>query len=381
MGQPAEDRDAMGEAVAFLGHFKDLPDPRQLAKITYPLEEVLLLCLLAVLAGAEGFCDIARFGETKLDLLRRFRPFAGGTPAHDHLGDILAALDPEAFQRCFIAWVSAVTGIAAEVIAIDGKTSRRSHDRKSGKSAIHMVAAFAARQRLVLGQIKVAEKANEIVAIPKLLDLLAIEGAIVTIDAMGCQRGIAQKIIDKKADYVLALKGNQGSLHEDVKLFIAEQTAKNFEDATISRDRSVDADHGRIETRNVTVIHDVAWLRQRHDWPGLNGIVVVESSRELPDRTEQETRLYLTSLTASAAALGPAVRSHWAIENSLHWVMDMTFRDDECRIRTHHAPANFATIRHMAHNLLRNARGKDSLRLRRKLAAWNDDFLISLLSR
>jgi len=381
MGQPAEDRDAMGEAVAFLGHFKDLPDPRQLAKITYPLEEVLLLCLLAVLAGAEGFCDIARFGETKLDLLRRFRPFAGGTPAHDHLGDILAALDPEAFQRCFIAWVSAVTGIAAEVIAIDGKTSRRSHDRKSGKSAIHMVAAFAARQRLVLGQIKVAEKANEIVAIPKLLDLLAIEGAIVTIDAMGCQRGIAQKIIDKKADYVLALKGNQGSLHEDVKLFIAEQTAKNFEDATISRDRSVDADHGRIETRNVTVIHDVAWLRQRHDWPGLNGIVVVESSRELPDRTEQETRLYLTSLTASAAALGPAVRSHWAIENSLHWVMDMTFRDDECRIRTHHAPANFATIRHMAHNLLRNARGKDSLRLRRKLAAWNDDFLISLVSR
>ena len=381
MGQPAEDRDAMGEAVAFLGHFKDLPDPRQLAKITYPLEEVLLLCLLAVLAGAEGFCDIARFGETKLDLLRRFRPFAGGTPAHDHLGDILAALDPEAFQRCFIAWVSAVTGIAAEVIAIDGKTSRRSHDRKSGKSAIHMVAAFAARQRLVLGQIKVAEKANEIVAIPKLLDLLAIEGAIVTIDAMGCQRGIAQKIIDKKADYVLALKGNQGSLHEDVKLFIAEQTAKNFEDATISRDRSVDADHGRIETRNVTVIHDVAWLRQRHDWPGLNGIVVVESSRELPDRTEQETRLYLTSLTASAAALGPAVRSHWAIEISLHWVMDMTFRDDECRIRTHHAPANFATIRHMAHNLLRNARGKDSLRLRRKLAAWNDDFLISLVSR
>ena len=381
MGQPAEDRDAMREAVAFLGHFKDLPDPRQLAKITYPLEEVLLLCLLAVLAGAEGFCDIARFGETKLDLLRRFRPFAGGTPAHDHLGDILAALDPEAFQRCFIAWVSAVTGIAAEVIAIDGKTSRRSHDRKSGKSAIHMVAAFAARQRLVLGQIKVAEKANEIVAIPKLLDLLAIEGAIVTIDAMGCQRGIAQKIIDKKADYVLALKGNQGSLHEDVKLFIAEQTAKNFEDATISRDRSVDADHGRIETRNVTVIHDVAWLRQRHDWPGLNGIVVVESSRELPDRTEQETRLYLTSLTASAAALGPAVRSHWAIENSLHWVMDMTFRDDECRIRTHHAPANFATIRHMAHNLLRNARGKDPLRLRRKLAAWNDDFLISLVSR
>ena len=187
-----------------------MPDPRQRGKVTYPLDEVLLLCLLAVLAGAETFVDIARFGDKKLDLLRRFRPFRDGTPSHDHLGDIFATLDAEQFQRCFVAWVAAVTGMPAGVIAIDGKTSRRSTQKSGAKAPIHMVSAFAARQRLVLGQVKVAEKSNEIVAIPKLLDMLAIEGAIVTIDAMGCQRDIAQKIIDKKADYVLALKGNQG---------------------------------------------------------------------------------------------------------------------------------------------------------------------------
>jgi predicted transposase YbfD/YdcC len=304
MVQPADSHDALYEAVVFLEHFKDLPDPRQRAKVTYPLDEVLLLCLLAVLAGAEAITDIARVGEKKRDLLRRFRPFADGTPAHDHLGDILAALDAEAFQRCFVGWVASITGTAAEVIAIDGKTSRRTHDRRRGKPAIHMVSAFAARQRLVLGQVKVSEKANEIVAIPRLLDLLAIEGAIVTIDAMGCQRGIAQRIVDKKADYVLALKGNQGSLHEDVTLFIAEQRARHFKDTTISRDRTVDADHGRIETRHVTVIHDVGWLQQRHAWPGLRGIVMVESHRACGEQSEQNPALSdLTHRHRSASVL------------------------------------------------------------------------------
>src|SRR5579864_1455227 len=194
---------AIGEAVAFLSHFKDLPDPRQRGKVTYPLEEVLLLCLLAVLGGAETFVDIARFGEKKLGLLRRFRPFRDGTPSHDHLGDIFATLDAEQFQRCFVAWVAALTGASADVIAIDGKTLRRSYQKKGAKAPIHMVSAFAARQRLVLGQVKVADKSNEIVAIPALLAMMAIEGAIVTIDAMGCQREIARQILDKKADYVL----------------------------------------------------------------------------------------------------------------------------------------------------------------------------------
>jgi predicted transposase YbfD/YdcC len=371
---------ALGEAVVFLDYFKDLPDPRQRGKVIYPLDEVLLFCLLAVLGGAETFVDIALFGEKKIGLLRRFRPFRDGTPSHDHLGDIFATLDAVQFQRCFVAWVAALTGAPADVIAIDGKTLRRSYQKKGAKAPIHMVSAFAARQRLVLGQVKVADKSNEIVAIPALLAMMAIEGAIVTIDAMGCQREIARQILDQKADYVLALKGNQGTLREDVEVFAAEQKANGFKDTKISRHETVDGDHGRIETRTYTAIHDVAWLQERHDWPGLRGVVMVESTREIADKVERETRFYITSLAWLAIQIGPVVRSHWAVENSLHWVMDMTFRDDECRVRTDHAPANFTTLKHMAHNLIRKPPGKDSLRLRRKVAAWDDDFLASLVT-
>ena len=378
MERTAGETGALGEAVVFLDYFKDLPDPRQRGKVLYPLDEVLLLCLLAVLAGSEAITDIARFGEKKLELLRRFRPFRDGTPSHDHLGDILATLDAKQFQRCFVAWVAALTGMPSDVIAIDGKTSRRS--KKGAQEAIHMVSAFAARQRLVLGQVKVSEKSNEIVAIPALLGMLTIEGAIVTVDAMGCQRDIATKILAKKADYVLALKGNQGTLREDVELFATEQKANGFKDTKVSRHETVDGDHGRIETRIYTAFHDVAWLQERHDWPGLQGVIMVESRREIGDKVERETRFYITSLAWLAAQLGPVVRAHWAIENSLHWVMDMIFRDDECRVRTDHAPANFTTIKHMALNLIRGAPGKDSFRLKRKIAAWDDDFLASLIT-
>jgi predicted transposase YbfD/YdcC len=380
MGEVGEGFAALSEAVVFLNHFKDLPDPRQLGKVIYPLDEVLLLCLLAVLAGAEAFVDIARFGEKKIDLLRRFRSFRDGTPSHDQLGDIFATLDADKFQRCFVSWMASLTGAAAEVIAVDGKTVRRSYQKKGAKAPIHMVSAFAARQRLVLGQVKVAEKSNEIVAIPALLDMLVIEGAIVSIDAMGCQRHIAEQIVDKKADYLLALKGNQGTLREDVELFAAEQRANGFKDTHVSRDQTVDGDHGRIETRTYTVFHDVDWLQERHDWPGLKAVVMVESTRELVDKVERETRFYLTSLVWLAHQIGPVIRSHWAIENSLHWVMDMIFRDDECRVRTNHAPANFTTIKHMAHNLIRRAKSRDSFRLKRKIAAWDDDLLASLIA-
>jgi predicted transposase YbfD/YdcC len=362
----------------FLWYFRDLPDGRQGAKVRYPLAEVLLLCLLAVIAGAETITDIARFGEKKLDLLRRFRPFREGTPSHDHLGDILATLDAEAFQRCFVAWVASLIGVPEGVVAIDGKTVRRS--KGTAQAAIHMVSAFVARQRLVLGQVKVADKANEIVAIPKLLDMLAIEGAVVTIDAMGCQRGIAQKIIDKKADYILALKGNQGALRDDVELFAAEQKARDFKDTTVSRHQTIDGEHGRIETRSVTVIHDIDWLQERHQWPGLKSVVMVESTREIGEKTERETRFYITSMVLLASLIGPFIRDHWAVENSLHWVLDMVFRDDECRVRTQHAPANLTTIKHMALNLIRRAPSKDSIRLRRKVAAWDDEFLVSTIS-
>src|ERR1700687_5116229 len=374
MERAAEEFGAISEAVVFLDYFKDLPDPRQLGKVVYPLAEVLLLCLLAVLGGAETFVDIARFGEKKLGLLRRFRPFRDGTPSHDHLGDIFATLDASQFQRCFVAWVAGLTGAPADVIAIDGKTLRRSYQQKGAKAPIHMVSAFAARQRLVLGQVKVAEKSNEIVAIPALLAMMAIEGAIVTIDAMGCQREIAQQILDQKADYVLALKGNQGTLREDVEVFAAEQKANGFKDTKVSRYETVDGDHGRIETRTYTAFHDVDWLKERHDWPGLKGVVMVESTREIGDKIERETRFYITSLVWLAYQLGPVIRSHWAIENSLHWVMDMIFRDDECRIRTDHAPANFTTLKHIAHNLIRRAPCKASLRFKGKVAAWAADF-------
>jgi predicted transposase YbfD/YdcC len=370
---------AIAETTSFLHHFKDLPDHRQAGKVDYPLLEVLLLILLAVLAGAETFTDIARFGERKIELLRRFRPYLNGTPSHDHLGDIFATLDARAFQLCFVAWVAALTNTPAEVIAVDGKTSRRSY-QKASKEAIHIVSAFAARQRIVLGQVKVNEKSNEIVAIPALLDMMSIEGAVVTIDAMGCQRGIAAKIIEKKADYILALKGNQGTLREDVEVFVDEQKALKYKDTTISTHQTVDADHGRIETRNYTVIHDVDWLQARHEWPGLNAVVVVESQREINGKIAKETRFYITSLVMLANALGPMIRAHWAIENSLHWVMDMVFRDDECRVRTDNAPANFATCRHIAYNLTRKAPGKDSIRLRRKTAAWDDEYLASLVA-
>jgi len=371
---------AISEAVVFLEYFKDLADPRQRGKVIYPLGEVLLLCLLAVLAGAETIVDIARFGEKKIDLLRRFRPFCDGTPSHDHLGDILATLDAAQFQRCFVAWVGALTGAPGDVVAIDGKTVRRSFQKKGAKAPIHMVSAFAARQRLVLGQVKVAEKSNEIVAIPNLLEMLEIAGAIVTIDAMGCQRDIAEKILEKKADYVLALKANQGALREDVEAFAAEQKANGFKDTKVSRHQTTDGDHGRIETRTYTAFHDMAWLQERHDWPGLRGVVMVESTRETGDKIERETRFYITSLVWVASLLGPVIRSHWSVENSLHWVMDMIFRDDECRVRTDHAPANFTTLKHMAHNLIRKAPGRDSLRLKRKVAGWDDEFLASLIA-
>jgi predicted transposase YbfD/YdcC len=277
-----------------------------------------------------------------------------------------------------VSWVSATTGISADVIAIDGKTSRRSYTKKGANDAIHIVSAFAAEQRLVLGQMKVGEKSNEIIAIPKLLAMLSIEGAIVTIDAMGCQKEIAKQIIDKKAEHVLALKGNQGTLRGDVELFAAEQKANGFKHASVSRHETVDGDHGRIETRKYTVWHDVSWLKERHGWPGLEGIVMVESTREAGTKSESETRFYITSLKDTAERIASAVRCHWTIENSLHWVMDMVFRDDDCRVREGNAAANFVTLRHMAPNLARRASGKMSIRARRKAAAWDDEYLLSL---
>lgn len=371
---------AFDQVVDWLEHFESLDDPRQSGKVWYPLDEMLLLCLLAVLAGAESWVEIAEFGKAKLDFLRRYRPFENGTPSHDQLGDLFAALDAEAFQHCFIAWVASLTKLGPDIVAIDGKTLRRAYQEGGAKAPIHMISAWSARQRLVLGQTKVAEKSNEITAIPDLLDLLTLKGATVTIDAMGCQKEIAKKIKDKEADYVLALKGNQGTLQQDVELFFTEQKTRRFADTTISRHRTLEKSHGRIETRTYTAIGDIAWLQERHDWTGLKSIVMVESVREIiGGKTESETRFYISSLSADAERQGKAIRSHWGVENSHHWVMDMVFRDDECRIRKDNAPANFATIKHIASNLMRRAAGKKSMRVKRRLAAWNDAYLAALI--
>ena len=332
-----------------------------------------------MIAGCECWVEIARFGDKKLDLLRRFRPFEDGTPSHDQLGDIFAVLDAEQFQSCFIAWVTKLAGLPTGIIAIDGKTLRRSYQEGGAKAPIHMISAWSCGQNLVLGQRQVAEKSNEIVAIPQLLDALTIKGATITIDAMGCQREIAAKIVAKEADYVLALKGNQGTLRDDVELLFTEQKAADYKDISTDTHRTIEKSHGRIETRIVTATDDIAFLEKTHKWPGLKSIVMIESRRETADRCEREYRYYLSSLPADVHRLGDAVRSHWGIENGLHWVMDMVFRDDECRIRKDNAPANFAAIKHMASNLLRRAPGKDSLRVKRKLAAWDDDYLAALV--
>ena len=372
--------EAFDRVVEFLESFEALVDPRQRGKVLYLLDEVLLLVLLGVLAGCESWVEIARFGETKLALLRRFRPFKDGTPSHDQLGDIFAALDAEQFQSCFIAWVARLTRLAPGVIAIDGKTLRRSYQEGGAKAPIHMISAWSCGQNLVLGQMKVADKSNEIAAIPQLLDVLTVKGATITIDAMGCQREIAAKIVAKEADYVLALKGNQGTLRDDVELLFAEQKAANYKDISIDRHQTLEKSHGRIETRIVTATSDIDFLGTTHKWPGLKSIIMIESRRETAQKCEREFRFYISSLPADAKRLGEAVRSHWGIENGLHWVMDMVFRDDECRIRKANAPANFATIKHMAANLLRRAPGKDSLRVKRRLAAWDDDYLAGLVT-
>lgn len=373
--------EAFDTIVDFLESFEPLEDPRQRGKVLYPLDEVLLLVLLGVIAGCESWVEIARYGEKKLALLRRFRPFKDGTPSHDQLGDIFAVLDAEQFQTCFVAWVAGLTGLDASLIAIDGKTLRRSYQEGGAKAPIHMVSAWSCGQSMVLGQVKVADKSNEITAIPKLLDMLTIRGAVVTIDAMGCQREIAAKIIEKEADYVLALKGNQGTLRDDVEEFFIEQKANKYADCKPSRHETLEKSHGRIETRTVTVISDIDWLVERHPWAGLAGIVMVESCREIAGKSERESRFYITSLSTSAERIGAAIRGHWGVENGLHWVMDMVFRDDECRIRKANAPANFATVKHMASNLLRAAPGKDSLRVKRKVAAWDDDYLAAIVAR
>lgn len=365
-------------SIAFLEHFEALKDPRQLIKVIYPLNEILLLVLCAVISGEDTWQDIAFYGEEKLDFLRTLLPFKRGVPSHDTLGEVFSNLEPKSFQSCFLSWVESVQQSCREIVAIDGKTLRGSFEGES--KAIHMVSAWACQQRMVLGQEKVEEKSNEITAIPKLLEILVLKGAIVTIDAMGCQQEIAQKILDKQADYVLALKGNHKLLHQDVTEFLIQQRQENFRRSRCDYYESTEKGHGRVEVRRCWSTDDVEWLRERHNWPGLQSIVLVESSRTVKANTTTEQRYYLSSLPMNATEAAHAIRSHWQIENSLHWVLDVVFRDDDCRVRKKHAAQNLHMVKQLVLSLLKRFPGKRSLRAKRKLAGWNNQTLLHILT-
>lgn len=364
----------MEKATSFQSLVSTLDDPRQHAKVLYPLDEILLLCLCGVVSGCESFVDIVEYGAEKLKFLRRLSDFEYGIPSHDTLSTVFRALDPEPFNVVFAQWAADLSGrIDGRVVAVDGKTVRGS--KAGGTTPLHLISAYCNDLRLVLGQRASAHKKNEIRDIPVLLDLLYLKGAIVTIDAMGCQRSIARKIRDKDADYVLALKGNQGNLYEDVTLWFEEREHDNTEFF-----QTVDGDKGRIETRSYSQCEDIDWLRERHpDWADLTSIGRVISTREVDGKTTTQTRYFISSLPLDVKRFAHAVRSHWGIENRLHWVLDMTFRDDDSRVRKDQAPKNFAVIKHMAMNLLNKAKDKKSLRVMRKKAGWNNRYLHQIL--
>lgn len=367
--------------ASLLEHFSALSDPRQRWRVVYPLPEILLLVLCATLSGMEDFVEIRLWGEERLDFLRRFLPYERGLPAHDTLNDVINALDAELFKSCFVTWVEGLRDGDPDVIAIDGKTSRRSHARGKGREPLHLVSAWAARQRLVLAQEAIDEKSNEIVAIPLLLERLELKGALVTIDAMGTQIDIAEKIVAHGGDYLLALKANRPVLHRDVAAFFDDPPADMLEPPL----ETTDGDHGRIELRRHVVCHKVDWLfsdRRYADeprFPHLAMIGMVESRVERNGALSRERRYYLSSTQLDAKTFAAAVRAHWGVENRLHWVLDVVFHDDLARLRSGNGPQNMAVVKHMAMNLVRNPNDKHSLKVRRKLANLNPDYLETLI--
>jgi predicted transposase YbfD/YdcC len=366
--------------AALLDHFAGITDTRQRCKVLYPLREVLLLVVCGTIASGDDYDDIVDWGNAHLAFLRNFAEFHFGISCADWLRCIMNRIDPKLFMDCFTSWVAACWPDKLDLVAIDGKTSRRTHNRRTGDKALHLVSAFATNSRLVLGQEAVYEKSNEITAIPALIERLDLKGALVSIDAMGCQVAIAQSILDARADYLLAVKDNQPTLHAEIESYFATAPA-----AEVEKTETIDKEHGRFEVRKVSVSRWVDWYAAERSYPGaprfpqLTAIAIVESRIERGDKIESERRSYISSRALSAAAFGAAARDHWAIENKLHWVLDVTFNEDRSRLRTGHGAKNMAVVRHFAINLVRQAADKRSIKRRRKRAAFDPHYLLEIL--
>jgi predicted transposase YbfD/YdcC len=354
--------------------WEGLEDRRKGNARLHDLHELLIIALCCVLCGGQGAVDMASFAEAKEAFLRSFLVLANGLPSHDTFSRLFRNLDPEQFRACIQQFMEEFSAQCAGVVAIDGKVARRSFDRASGKSALHMVSAWGCEQRLVLGQIATDAKSNEITAVPKLLRMLTLQGTIVTTDALNCQRTIAEQIVQQQGDYALALKENQPSLYEDVVLLLNDP-----ETQTETMQPAVEADHGRIETRTAVVSTEVEWLAKQHQWPGLKAVGKVTRVRETPEKTSTETAYYLLSAALTAERFNQVVRQHWGVENSLHWRLDVVMNEDQDRTRMGHGPENLAVLRHMVINAMQKEGSKGSLRGKFKRAGWNDDFLFRLL--
>jgi len=368
--------------TSIAAHFADIDDPRIDRSKDHLLIDILTIAILAVICGADGWVGIETYGKAKYDWLKTFLALPQGIPSHDTFGRVFARLDPEQLQQCFLRWVRSVSRLTTgEVIAIDGKTARRSYDQGQGKGAIHMVSAWASQNRLVLAQRKVDEKSNEITAIPELLKVLDLHGCIVTIDAMGTQKTIAEQIVQQGGDYVLALKGNQGNLFEAVQQRFETAQAQDYQALEPDVYETTETGHGRLETRRCWCLGGVADLIDAEQWTHLTSIAKVESQRTIDGQTRAEVRYYISSLAPDAERLASSIRTHWSVENPLHWVLDVAFQEDDCRIRTDHAPENFTLLRHLALSALNQEKtAKLGIKNKRLRAGWDDDYLLQVLA-